>query len=147
MSRGGSAVTYGRGGAGNVTTRNDQSPRFEPESTPTLKSKKYTTGRGGAGNMAKNDFDHPEEARRAQDVDVPGITLPEGSFHTGRGGMANTYKPTDEELQAAKSHNEKSATATDGPPAGLGIEEQKTKPRQNPLQAVKEEISGTLRDN
>lgn len=23
------------------------------------------------------------------------------------GGMANTYKPTDEELQAAKSHNEK----------------------------------------
>ncbi|KAL2421220.1 hypothetical protein ABEF95_006579 [Exophiala dermatitidis] len=107
MSRGGSAITYGRGGAGNVTTRNDQSPVFEPESTPTLKSKKYTTGRGGAGNMAKNDFDHPEEARRAQDVDVPGITLPEGSFHTGRGGLANTYKPTDEELQAAKSHNEK----------------------------------------
>ncbi len=33
--------------------------------------------------MAKNES--AEEARRAQDVDVPGITLPEGTFHTGRG--------------------------------------------------------------
>jgi hypothetical protein len=57
--------------------------------------------------MAKNDFERPEEARRAQDVDVPGITLPEGSFHTGRGGLANRYTPSHRELEAAKAHNEK----------------------------------------
>lgn len=51
--------------------------------TPTLKSKMYTTGRGGTGNMARNDFG--DEARTAQDVDVPGITLPENTHHTGRG--------------------------------------------------------------
>ncbi|EXJ78996.1 hypothetical protein A1O3_08497 [Capronia epimyces CBS 606.96] len=110
MSKPAPAVTYGRGGAGNVTVKSARSPKFEPESTPTLKSKTYTTGRGGAGNMAKNDPKHPEEARRAQDVDVPGITLPEGSYHTGRGGVANTYKPTERELQAAKAHNEKVRT-------------------------------------
>lgn len=33
--------------------------------------------------MAKND--NAEEARRAQDVDVPGIIMPEGTHHTGRG--------------------------------------------------------------
>lgn len=55
----------------------------EPMTTPTLKSKMYTTGRGGTGNMAKNDFG--DEARTAQDVDVPGITLPEHTHHTGRG--------------------------------------------------------------
>ncbi len=35
--------------------------------------------------MAKLDPNRPEEARRSQDVDVPGITLPEGTYHTGRG--------------------------------------------------------------
>jgi hypothetical protein len=43
----------------------------------------YTTGRGGTGNMAVNDMG--AEARAAQDVDIPGITLPEGPTHTGRG--------------------------------------------------------------
>lgn len=71
--------------AGNVTTKAAQSPKFVAETTPTLKSKTYTTGRGGSGNMAKNDPQNPEEARRAQDVDVPGLTLPEGTHHTGRG--------------------------------------------------------------
>ena len=33
--------------------------------------------------MAKNDMG--EEARTAQDVDVPGIMLPEGPRHVGRG--------------------------------------------------------------
>jgi hypothetical protein len=96
------AVTYGRGGAGrssltntwmlkadfrpgNVTTKGGKSPAFKPETTPTLKSQMYTTGRGGTGNMAKNE--HPDEARRAQDVEVPGITLPEGIHHTGRGKL------------------------------------------------------------
>ncbi|KAH0836248.1 hypothetical protein AYO21_10796 [Fonsecaea monophora] len=100
-------VTYGRGGAGNVTTKTKHSPSFEPQTTPSLKSKTYTTGRGGTGNMAKNDFEHPEEARRAQDVDVPAITIPEGVHHTGRGGAANLYKPTEEEQRKARAHNEK----------------------------------------
>ena len=69
---------------GNIVAKPPQSPSTEPVmTTPTLKSKVYTTGRGGAGNLAKND--DPEEARIAQDVDVPGITLPEGPTHTGRG--------------------------------------------------------------
>lgn len=63
----------------------------EPITTPTLKSKMYTTGRGGTGNMAKNDFG--DEARTAQDVDVPGVTLPEHSHHTGRGEFAYMYTP------------------------------------------------------
>jgi len=75
-------ITYGRGGAGNVTSK-PLSPALGPQTTPTLKSSVYTTGRGGTGNMAKND--NPEEARRAQDVDVPGVMLPEGSHHIGRG--------------------------------------------------------------
>lgn len=98
------AVTYGRGGAGNVTSKPIQSPLIEPQTTPTLKSQKYTTGRGGTGNMAKNES--AEEARRAQDVDVPGITLPEGSHHTGRGGAANTYTPSETEQLQAREHNE-----------------------------------------
>jgi hypothetical protein len=69
--------------AGNIGPKDSKSPAFKPETTPTLKSTHYTTGRGGTGNMAKND--DAEEARRAQDVDVPGITMPEGSHHTGRG--------------------------------------------------------------
>jgi hypothetical protein len=74
--------------------------------------------------MAKNES--AEEARRAQDVDVPGITLPEGSHHTGRGmhegqqngknctdscflatgGAANTYTPSETEQLQAREHNE-----------------------------------------
>lgn len=57
--------------------------------------------------MAKNDPQNPIEARRAQDVDVPGITIPEGVHHTGRGGAANLYKPTEDEQRLAKQHNEK----------------------------------------
>lgn len=34
----------------------------------------------------------PETARLAQDVDVPGITLPEGDHHTGRGKYSNCGK-------------------------------------------------------
>ncbi|OCT46510.1 hypothetical protein CLCR_02133 [Cladophialophora carrionii] len=98
-------VTYGRGGAGNVTTKDAKSPAFKPQTTPTLKSHVYTTGRGGTGNMAR--LDSPEEARRAQDVDVPGITIPENVHHTGRGGAANLYKPTEAEQKEARAHNEK----------------------------------------
>lgn len=55
--------------------------------------------------MAKNDF--AEEARRAQDLDVPAITIPEGAHHTGRGGAANTYTPTETEQREARAHNER----------------------------------------
>jgi hypothetical protein len=55
--------------------------------------------------MAKNDFG--DEARTAQDVDVPGIKLPETSHHTGRGGAANMYTPNEAELRDAKSNNER----------------------------------------
>ncbi|KAK8256038.1 hypothetical protein IWZ00DRAFT_498591 [Phyllosticta capitalensis] len=75
--------------------------------TPTIKSQLYTTGRGGSGNMAKNDPNHPEIARAAQDVEAPAHHLePEGNFHYGRGGAANVTKVTDEKAMEAKRHNE-----------------------------------------
>lgn len=70
---------------GNITIKPDKAPAPAPSSTPTLKSKAYTTGRGGTGNIVENT--DPEVARKAQDVDVPGITLPEGDYHTGRGTL------------------------------------------------------------
>jgi len=75
------------------------------KSTVTLKSKKYTTGRGGTGNIAKNTS--AEEARRAQDVDIPAFTLPEGTVHWGRGGEGNIYTPTEGEQRQAREHNER----------------------------------------
>ncbi|KEF53764.1 uncharacterized protein A1O9_10165 [Exophiala aquamarina CBS 119918] len=107
MAESGKPIMYGRGGAGNVTTKKEKVPSPNVETTPTLKSKMYTTGRGGTGNMAKNDPERPEEARRAQDVDIPGLTLPEGSHHTGRGGAANKYTPSEIEQQQARMNNEK----------------------------------------
>lgn len=91
---------FGRGGAGrillaiytealsdndlgNITAKSDKAVTTAPATTPTLKSKNYTTGRGGTGNIVRNE--DPETARMAQDVDVPGIALPEGDHHTGRG--------------------------------------------------------------
>jgi hypothetical protein len=70
--------------AGNVTSKEGATAEGF-KTTPTLKSATYTTGRGGSGNMAKLDPDHPDEARQAQDVDVPPILLPEGQNRTGRG--------------------------------------------------------------
>lgn len=107
MAESGKPIMFGRGGAGNVITKAEKVPSVKTETTPTLKSKMYTTGRGGTGNMAKNDPEHPEEARRAQDVDIPGLTLPEGSHHTGRGGAANKYTPSELEQRAARENNEK----------------------------------------
>lgn len=68
-----------------MASKQDQQPSTTKDvmTTPTLKSKMYSTGRGGTGNMAKNDYG--DEARTAQDVDVPGIMLPENTHHTGRG--------------------------------------------------------------
>lgn len=69
---------------GNITSKDQKSPALPPTTTPTLKSKNYTTGRGGTGNIVSNDS--AETARLAQDVDVPGIALPEHDYViTGRG--------------------------------------------------------------
>lgn len=69
---------------GNVTTKEGAKVE-EMKTTPTLKGSTYPTGRGGVGNMARLDPERPEEARQAQDVDVPPILLPEGQNRTGRG--------------------------------------------------------------
>lgn len=57
--------------------------------------------------MAKNDRENPDEARQAQDLDVPTILLPEGQNRTGRGGAANVYKPSDQQVKNARLHNER----------------------------------------
>lgn len=57
--------------------------------TPTLKSDHYTTGRGGTGNMARNDPNHPEIARAAQDVDTPVHREDDAPHFYGRGGAGN----------------------------------------------------------
>ncbi|KAF2280832.1 uncharacterized protein EI97DRAFT_9390 [Westerdykella ornata] len=83
-------ASYGRGGAGNISTDNPSSrPSANDLITPTLKSDLYTTGRGGTGNMARNDPAHPEIARASQDVEAPPHREPEGPHHFGRGGAAN----------------------------------------------------------
>jgi len=57
--------------------------------------------------MAKIDPQNPEEARQAQDVDIPPQLLPEREKRTGRGGAANVYHPSSEEVEKAKLHNER----------------------------------------
>lgn len=76
--------------------------------TPTLKADHYTTGRGGTGNMAKNDPNHPEIARAAQDVEAPAPHDNDGPHHFGRGGAANIAKPN-EESRLAKDNNQRSS--------------------------------------
>ncbi|PMD39430.1 hypothetical protein L207DRAFT_583305 [Hyaloscypha variabilis F] len=94
-------LSHGRGGAGNINSAPSTSP--ETLTTPTLKSEIYTTGRGGSGNMAKND--DPEAARRAQDVVGHPRRESMNSTHVGRGGAANVFKPSAEEIEAAKRAN------------------------------------------
>lgn len=94
-----------------MTSKTDKSPVIVPSSTPTLKSKNYTTGRGGQGNIVENK--DPETARLAQDVDVPGIVLPEtGAVHTGRGGGGNVVKLSEEEQAANRENNKKLRSAS-----------------------------------
>ncbi|KAK0650119.1 hypothetical protein DIS24_g7186 [Lasiodiplodia hormozganensis] len=86
-------MSHGRGGAGNMakTSRRESSSNPRDLVTPTIKSALYTTGRGGTGNMARNDPQHPEIARAAQDVEAPpGAGRDhDGPKHFGRGGAAN----------------------------------------------------------
>ncbi|EER29816.1 hypothetical protein D8B26_007057 [Coccidioides posadasii str. Silveira] len=86
-------ISYGRGGAGNMSRISPAPETVGDMSCPTIKAEVYTTGRGGSGNMVSND--DPEITRARQDVDVPppvvAGTADEGWFHTGRGGAANIY--------------------------------------------------------
>jgi len=72
---------------------------------PPIKSSTYTTGRGGTGNMAKNNPNHPELARKLQDVGPDIYHVSEGESHFGRGGAANTIKMSAEEIAGARAEN------------------------------------------
>jgi len=102
FSSGRGPLSHGRGGAGNIgNTTSDLEPTTLE--TPTLKGEVYTTGRGGSGNMTKND--DPEAARRAQDVVGHPRRESTSDVHVGRGGVANVFKPSQAEIEAAKAKN------------------------------------------
>jgi len=94
--------SFGIGGAGNIgSSMHDTDP--VDLNTPTLKSEVYTTGRGGSGNMAKNT--DPEDARRAQDVVAHPRQESVTDTHVGRGGAANIFKPSDEDVALVKKNH------------------------------------------
>jgi len=97
-------TSHGRGGAGNIGA---SSHDFDPVTleTPTLKGEVYTTGRGGSGNMARND--DAAAARRAQDVTGQPRRESTSNTHVGRGGAANVFKPSAEDVEKAKQDNAK----------------------------------------
>jgi len=115
---------FGRGGAGNLvntTTEDKQDPSsfaesmsssVPPQPGQVTGRRRFSTGIGGTGNMSslkKLQQDQEADAkmrRELYDRSAPGIMLVEGGHHTGRGGFANRYHPTDEEIQEAKSNNE-----------------------------------------
>jgi len=105
-------MSFGKGGAGNIRKATNTAPSVDALQTPPLKGKNYSTGRGGTGNIAKNDPENPEIARKTQDVDVPAIKIVEEQHHIGRGGAANAYKPSEEEIKAPKEDNEKVRTSS-----------------------------------
>jgi len=106
-------LSHGRGGAGNMGKDRRPSAGISDLATPTIKSEKYTTGRGGSGNIAINDKNRPEVARKAQDVDTPPPTKPEGHFHIGRGGAANVASLNEEEKLKAKEANKRRSVEID----------------------------------
>ncbi|KAL8707013.1 MAG: hypothetical protein Q9225_007889, partial [Loekoesia sp. 1 TL-2023] len=80
-----SKASHGRGGAGNIGPTVNDASKPSSLTTPTIKSNIYTTGRGGSGNMKRNDPQHPEVARKSQDVAPPMRRDSEGArTHTGR---------------------------------------------------------------
>ncbi|KAG9245981.1 hypothetical protein BJ878DRAFT_321021 [Calycina marina] len=97
------ALSHGRGGAGNIGSSTTD---LEPPSldTPHLKGDIYTTGRGGTGNMAKNN--DPDAARRAQDVIAAPRRPSNNDVHVGRGGAANVFRPSTEDLKAAEGNGD-----------------------------------------
>ncbi|TVY82633.1 hypothetical protein LSUE1_G002840 [Lachnellula suecica] len=125
-------MSHGRGGAGNIGTSDSDHNAVDLE-TPTLKGQIYTTGRGGSGNMAKND--DPEAARRAQDVVGHPRRESTSSTHVGRGGAANIFKPSADDIAKAKSDNAKWESA-------IGDEEKDVKKPQGLADKGKEWLMG-----
>ena len=64
--------------------------------------------------MAKNDPNHPEIARAAQDVEAPAHREPEGPHHYGRGGAANITGMSEEEKRAASEERRRSEEGKGG---------------------------------
>jgi len=112
-------LSHGRGGAGNIGS--PPADAIPPTlDTPTLKGEVYTTGRGGSGNMAKNN--DPEAARRAQDVVGHPRRESTNSTHVGRGGAANVFRPSAEEIANAKKDNAKWESAVVGDEGSVNSE-------------------------
>ncbi|EPS44522.1 hypothetical protein H072_1505 [Dactylellina haptotyla CBS 200.50] len=95
----------GRGGAGNFS--NDPETEDEDFATPPIKSPVYTSGRGGTGNMQNNDFEHPEYARAAQDVEMVARRPSTSDYHGGRSGAGNVFSPSEEEYLAAEDYEKR----------------------------------------
>ncbi|KAL8643571.1 MAG: hypothetical protein Q9210_007626 [Variospora velana] len=108
-------ASHGRGGVGNIGPTVNASAKPAALVTPTLKSPIYTTGRGGSGNMKCNDPKHPEVARRSQDVIVPPPAKRRmsggGGGHTGRGGLANVFRPSIEDVMQGTNNHENALVA------------------------------------
>lgn len=91
-------ASYGRGGAGNISSAGQATPlSYKDLQTPTLKTTVYTTGRGGTGNMAHNT--DAREARLRQDVE-PVVRRPSAGAYAGRGGAGNIFHA--DEIKANK---------------------------------------------
>ncbi|KIV77789.1 hypothetical protein PV11_09569 [Exophiala sideris] len=112
-------IHHGRGGAGNVTNASAVDKRRPSRSADEqshrrgFSGRRFSTGVGGSGNMSSQSkvrqsqqSEADETGRLLHDMQTPGIVLLEDSFHTGRGGAANKYKPSDEEIQEARENNE-----------------------------------------
>ncbi|KIW72082.1 hypothetical protein PV04_00303 [Phialophora macrospora] len=114
-----SYVHFGRGGAGNfinTSTRDTHRPLETAESQSSdqpaqfSSGRRYSTGIGGTGNISfarkVDEADDEDMTRLLYDRSAPGIVLVQGRHHTGRGGFANVYRPSDLEDQEAQLNNE-----------------------------------------
>jgi len=74
------------------------------------------------GNIAKNDPEKPELARKSQDVEAPPVRTADEQRHIGRGGAANTYIASEDEVKAARGPDGKGRTmssSSSGKPKGI----------------------------
>lgn len=64
--------------------------------------------------MARNDPNHPEIARAAQDVDTPVHREDDAPHFYGRGGAANYAKPSDGERKTERKSDEAKREGANG---------------------------------
>jgi len=57
--------------------------------------------------MQRNDPDHPEYARSSQDVNLLPRRPSSGEYHGVRGGAGNVFRPSEDELLAARDYEER----------------------------------------